>query len=139
MTTFPIAEVYARLCSMTVGHGRDEAVAALIHAEHYWQANADRCTVASLCWVGIRRVRQQVKRDRRIACDTDTVAQVAVARTESTSEGLDDLLAGLSGRDREIAALWSEGLIDTQVADRLGCSVKTVERTRKSLAATLSR
>lgn len=153
MKTFPFEAVYARL-SARLDHAT--AASALLHAEHYWRANADRCTVASLCWVGLRRVRQQVRRDRRIGILTDTdaartlrhvrgvefttsvLADLAVARVESTSEGLDDLLSGLTGRDREIAALWSEGLRDIDVADRLGCSVKTVERTRKTLAVRLS-
>ena len=71
--------------------------------------------------------------------DPRDVAFAAAKPDSDESDGLDNLLHGLDGRDRDIASAWAEGLQDIAVAERIGCSVKTVERTRSKLADRLSR
>lgn len=136
-TTFPWEAVYARL-SMHLDS--DIASEAVLAAHHYWESNRAKCTVESLCWVGVRRHRQSEKRVSRVSADSETAEALAVApQSAEPSHELADLLSGLSGRELAIAQAWSTGLKDTEVADLVGCSVRTVERTRVSLASRIGR
>ncbi len=151
-TEFPFSSVYSTLDRMARGQrcrslanrlgGADELVQdAILRSHARWERQPHKSwTISMLASGGLLDVAKRAQRAYgRDVADSETVELLAVSRPTSTdSDGLDGLMSGLGGRDREIAAAWSDGLQDVAVADRIGCSVKTVERTRKALAARLT-
>lgn len=150
-TEFPFQAVYAK--ALTIGakpvnsaEARQDQAADIVIAAHarWTRQPAKDWTVGMLCnggYMDVRDVaRQQYRRSVNVVADSEATEFNAVARTtDDQTSDLDGMLSGLSGRDLDIARAWSDGLQDIAVADRIGCSVKTVERTRAKLADRLSR
>ena len=136
-TEFPWLAVYERLSR----HLDAETVSdAIYHAHRVWELAGTKWTVSSLCWCGLRRVRAAAARLAMISPDSETVEVMAVDHSSpASSEGLDDPLSGLSGRELAIARAWSTGLDDVAAAADVGCSVRTVERARVTLSSRLAR
>jgi hypothetical protein len=146
---FPFQAVYAK--ALTIGakpvntpEARQEQAADIVLAAHgrFSRQPTKEWTIGMLCnggYMDVRDVaRQQYRRAVNVVVDSEATEFSAVASTCEESSDLDGMLSGLSGRDLDIARAWSNGLQDIAVADLVGCSVKTVERTRKTLADRLA-
>ena len=153
MTQFPWQAVNDTLQRMARGSrclalanrlgGPDELASEALEQSYgrYSRQPGKEWTVAMLASGGLLDVAKRSQRAfGRDVADSETEELLAVVRPPcDASDGLDALLSGLDGRDHAIASAWSEGLQDVAVAERIGCSVKTVERTRKVLAVRMSR
>ncbi len=145
MTEFPfvaVANDIARRCKYLPAASREEtASAALLAAHGRWSRQTSKeWSISMLSAGGMLDIKKLAIRSHgRDVADSETVELLAVSHDSSSSDGLDDLLSGLCGRDRVIAIAWSEGLPDTVCADRAGCSVRTVVSTRAALRDKLSR
>ena len=145
MTSFPFLDVMndiARRCKYLPASSREEtASAALLAAHGRWERQQTKpWSISMLSAGGMLDVAKLTSRSRRHAQpDSETVELLAVSHDSSSSDGLDDLLSGLTGRDRVIAIAWSNGHPDTVAADLAGCSVRTVVTVRQQLRDRLSR
>lgn len=66
-------------------------------------------------------------------------AEVDLRRREriSARRNADTLLSRLTGREREVAGLYAEGLSSREIAEKLGLSLRTVQTFRTSILAKL--
>ncbi len=145
LTAFPFVAVMNdinRRCKYLPAASREEtASAALLAAHGRWERQPLKSwTIGMLSSGGMLDVKKTAIRSAgRNTPDSETVELLAVARTDSDSLGLDDLLRGLSDRDRTIALAWSQSKPDTEAAQLANCSVRTVCTVRVQLRERLAR
>lgn len=125
-TVFDWQSCYDRLSGV-----RDDDLrsAALLIAREIWQRRAERgkaCSVPTLCWRAVQLARRKAGRDRRVdVCST--AVECAPVRSEG-GERPSARLDRLSARQRDIATLLMDGIGQSEIAQRIGCSQPTVSR-----------
>ncbi|MBY0458175.1 MAG: LuxR C-terminal-related transcriptional regulator [Gemmataceae bacterium] len=86
----------------------------------------------------VRRFERQARRDvRRTVRAEAEAAEFFVARGEPGPDPAADLPSSLTPRQRDVARMLGEGWLVTEIAARLGCSVRTVARERREVLAVL--
>jgi DNA-binding NarL/FixJ family response regulator len=88
------------------------------------KSDADQCLIAAI---------ESLRQHKPFLTSTVTEFVLDDYLKRGHSEGVDDVLAALTGREREIIQLLAEGKSNKAAASALGISVKTIESHRANL------